>query len=341
MNVVDGVRQLTFGILTVVGVQLLVIFVHHLWDHIKVQALCGLGLQEHEVGQRFRRGIGQPFVDGDTVAFGFRNLFAVRIEEQLIHHVVRLFRAEDFRDAVIDVGVGGVVLPIHLKIDAQRSPACAKVRLPLEFHVAARDRQCPLFACLVVKGDRVVFAVHFLHRHVENAACFRVDRKEDRIGRLTFVAQRGQHHFHDVVVFIDSAFQDFVELARFVELSCRIELVLEPKGIEETAQHRVVVVAEGFEFTERIGHRGQRLLLVVFEHVLIGDVGRNLAHPVKVVRETDQTGRDVRNLVECVADHRGPQNFAKGADMRQTRWAVACLKQNVSLFRRRLFIAFE
>jgi hypothetical protein len=73
-------------------------------------------------------------------------------------------------DLVIDRRIGPVVLAEHFEVDAKGRPAHAEVRLPLQLHVAAGDRQRHVLAVLVLKGDRAVLAVDGFHRHVEHAA---------------------------------------------------------------------------------------------------------------------------------------------------------------------------
>jgi hypothetical protein len=122
-----------------------------------------------------------------------------------------------------------------------------------------------------------------------------VDRQEDRIGLLALVAQGRQHHLHQRVVAFGGAQEHRVELARAVELGGRDEFVVEPEGVEEAAQHRVVVVAEAFVGAEGVGHRGQRPLEMLAQHVAVRHVLGHLAHPVEVVRK--QTSRVGMSLI--------------------------------------------
>ena len=234
-----------------------------------------------------------------------------------------------------------MVLAIHLEIDAQRRPARAKVGFPLKLHVAPRNQKGPLFAVLVVEGDVAVLGVYLLHRDIKNAARLRMDWQEAGIGLLPLLAQRGQHDFHDCVIALGGKAKGRIKFARSIEFGRRDKLVLEPESIEEPAQHGVVMVAEALVFTEGIGNRGQRLLHVGQKHIAVRHVVGNFAHPIKVVRETNQPRRDIRDHLKGTADHRRAEHFAKGANMRQARRAVARLKEDIALFRRRLFIAFE
>ena len=75
----DRVVDLRVDVLGRVGFQLLVVFIHRFGNHIPPQPLGGFGLLIHEIRQRFRGGIGQPFVNRQAIAFGFGNLLAFEI----------------------------------------------------------------------------------------------------------------------------------------------------------------------------------------------------------------------------------------------------------------------
>ena len=49
MNMPNRVVQLAFDVLTSIGTQLLMIFVHRFWDHVKMHPLRRLRLLVHEV----------------------------------------------------------------------------------------------------------------------------------------------------------------------------------------------------------------------------------------------------------------------------------------------------
>ena len=228
-----------------------------------------------------------------------------------------------------------MVLAVHLEIDVERRPARPEIRLPLQLHVAAGDRQRGLRPVLVVEGDRAVRGVHLLQRHVEHPARLRRDRQEDRIGLLPLLAQARQHHRHDRVIALRRAPQHRVEPPRAVEVGRRDELILEAERVEEPPQHRVVMRAEALKLAERVRHAGQRPLQVLPQHRLVRHVLRHLAHAVEIVREADQPRRNVRDRLERPADHRRPRHLAEGADMRQPARPVAGLEQHVPLGRRR------
>jgi hypothetical protein len=92
---------------------------------------------------------------------------------------------------------------------------------------------------------------------------------------------------------------------------------------------------------ERVRHHGQRLVQVGFQKLLVGHVVRHLAHAVHVVGKADQPGWNVGDDLEGAAHHGGARHLAEGADMRQARGPIARLEQHVSLFGRRLLVAFH
>ena len=186
-----------------------------------------------------------------------------------------------------------MILAIHFEIDAKGGPAGTEVGLPLQFHIAACDRQRHFLAVFRVEGDGAVGRVHVFHRDIHHPARFGVDRQEDGIGLLALFAQGFQHHFHDLIVFFRRAQQDRVELARAVEIGCADEFVFKPERVEEPAQHRVVVFAKAGMCSKRIGHGCQRLLQVFLQRFGVWHVARHLAHAVQIVGKTDQFGRDV------------------------------------------------
>ena len=122
----DRVVHLRVDVLRRIGPQLLVIFIHRPRDHVEMHPLRRLRLLIHEIRQALRRRIGQPFVDGQAIALGFRDLLPLIIQEQLIGHMVRLAPAQHLANPVIDRGVGGMVLAIHLEVHIQRRPARAE-----------------------------------------------------------------------------------------------------------------------------------------------------------------------------------------------------------------------
>ena len=341
MDVPDRVRQLLVRRLVWIGAQLLMVFVDRLGDDIEIHPLGGFGFLIHEIGQAFGGRIGQPFVDAEAVALGFRDLLAVLIQEQLIGKMLGLASAQNLADAVIDRRVGAVVLAIHFKVHIQRRPAGAEVGLPLQLHMATGDRQGQFLPVLVVKGDGAVFRIDMLDRNIQHLAGLGADWQEAGIALLTLFAQAGQHDLHDRVIAFCGQQQRRVELAGFVELGRADEFIFKAERVEEPAQHGVVVAAKAVIFAERVRHRGQRFLQMLAQHLLLGDVFRHLAHSVHVVRETEEPRRNVRDHLEGAADHCRARHLAEGADMGQTRGTIAGLEEHVALFRVLLLIAFQ
>ena len=303
--------------------------------------LGGLGLEVHEIGQALGAGIGQPLVNRDTVARGFGDLLPIGIQEQFIGEMVRRPVPQDAADFVIDRRIGAVILAIHLKIDPKRRPARAKVRFPLQLHIATSNRHGPFLAVLIVKGDGVGLGADLFHRHIEHPPGFRVKRQKDRIGLAPLFAQRGQHHLHDLIIFFNGASQHLVKLARAIKFGGRVELILKAKGIQEPAQHGIVVMAKALVGAKGIRHRGQRFLQMWRQAVGIGHIARHLAHPVQIIGKTDELGWNIADHLKGVFDHGCPGHLAKGADMRQARGAIAGFEQDIALFWRALGITFE
>ena len=77
--------------------------------------------------------------------------------------------------------------------------------------------------------------------------------------------------------------------------------------------------------SERVWHVRQRLLQMLFQAFWVRHGPRHFAHPVHIVRHTDQARWDriVRYSMKGVADHSRAHHLTKGPDMRQTRRAVA------------------
>ena len=194
------------------------ILVDRLRDDVEVELLGGPRFLELVERQAFRRRVGEPLLDRDAVALGLRNLLAFLVEEEFVDEIASAARRRGLADPSIDRLVRLVVLAEHLEVDAERGPAHAEVRLPLQLHVAAGDRERRVLAVLVLERDRAGFRIDLLHRHVEHAAGGRRDRQEGRIGFAALVAERRQHHLHDVVVLLGGAQQHRVEDAGLVEL---------------------------------------------------------------------------------------------------------------------------
>ena len=230
--------------------------------------------------------------------------------------MLRRKAAEDFANLVVDHGVGLMVLAEHFKINTKCCPAHAEVRLPLELYVTAGNGERGIAPILIGKGDRAVPGVHFLHGHIENPPRGGRDGQEGAVGGLALFAQRRQHDAHDGVIALGSAAQHRVKLARLVIVRGAGEFIVEAEGIEETAQHGVVVVAKALIIAAKgIGHGGERLVEMRLKEALVRNIIGNLAHAVHVVGETQKPGWNIRHGFKGAAHHGGAGHFAKGADV--------------------------
>ena len=307
------------------------VLVDFLGDDVEVEALGSLGLLEHEERKAFRCGVGEPLLDRDAIALGLGDLLALVVEEQLVDEVHRRLDSQGLAYLRVERLVRQVILAKHLEVDAQGCPAHAEVGLPLHLHLAAGDGLGDLLAVLVVIGDRAGGGIDALHRHVKDTAGLGGDGKEGAVASPSFLAQCGQHDVHDAVVCGERLHEHRVEHARAIGFCRRHKLVLEAEAIEERAQACVVVMGEAFVCAEGVWHGCQRALEMLAQHVLVGDVVWDLAHAVHVVGERDQACWLVRDFLERATDPACARNLAEGADMRQARWAIACLEQYIGL----------
>ncbi len=149
-------------------------------------------------------------------------------------------------------------------------------------------------------------------------AGFRRNRQERRIGRAAFLAQGRQHDVHDFLVFPTCLDQHVVECAGLIIFGRRREIILKPVGIKEILQTGVVVLGKAFVGAERVTHFGQWKVQILGQFVLHRHVGRHLAEPVHIVRETDQFCGDVGNDLKRAAHHGCARDLTKGAQVRQT-----------------------
>ena len=150
-----GLASCCLRVLPRKAVEELLVVVDVARDHVEVQPLRRLRLAIHEQRQRFRRGIAQPFVDGEPVALRLRNLLALVVEEQLVVEAFRRRAAERRADLAGQLDRIDQILAGHLVVDAERDPAHRPVRLPLQLAMAAGDRQRDaLLGVGIVVGDR-------------------------------------------------------------------------------------------------------------------------------------------------------------------------------------------
>ena len=98
MDVPDRVLQLLPSVLARESFHKLLVVVDIARDDVEEQPLGRLRLAVHEQRQRFRRGVAQPFVDGEPVALRLRYLLAVLVEEELVVETLRRRAAERCAD---------------------------------------------------------------------------------------------------------------------------------------------------------------------------------------------------------------------------------------------------
>ena len=140
MDVPDRVAEALVLGLAGIGGEEREIVVDRARDDVEIEPLRRPRLLEHEQRQAFRRGIGQPLVDGEAVALRLRDLLAVLVEEELVVEAVRRIGAEHPADLARQLHRVDQVLARHLVVDAERRPAERPVGLPLALDAAAGDR---------------------------------------------------------------------------------------------------------------------------------------------------------------------------------------------------------
>ena len=154
MDVPDRIDEPLLVVLPLIAVEKLLILVDVARDHVEIEPLRRLRLAIHEQRQRFRRGIAQPFVDGEPVALRLGDLLALLVEEQLVVEAFRRHAAERAADLARELHRIDQVLAGHLVVDAERDPAHRPVGLPLQLAAAAGDRRRHALAGVgIVIGD--------------------------------------------------------------------------------------------------------------------------------------------------------------------------------------------
>ena len=196
--------------------------------------------------------------------------------------------------------------------------------------MAAGDRDLDPLAVLVGEDDGPAVHMAFQGGDLQHLAGPGAHRQEGGIGGPALFAQRRQHDLLDGVEPLQSDQQGRVEPARAIGVGGRHELVVEAEPVEEGAQAGVVMGRKALVGPERIADHAERLFQVLLQHLLVGQARRDLAHPVHVVGEGDQTGGDgvVGERPKGGAHHGGPRHFAEGAHMGQARGAIAGLEDH-------------
>ena len=171
MDMPDRIAEPLLAVLALIAVEELEILVDVARDHVEIEPLRRLRLAIHEQRQRFRRGIAQPFLDGQAVALRLGNLLALLVEKQFVIEAFRRRAADGAIDLARQLHRIDQILAGHLVIDAEREPAHRPVRLPLQLAAAAGHRRGDaLFRVGVFIGDGAGLGVMRGHRHLQHDA---------------------------------------------------------------------------------------------------------------------------------------------------------------------------
>src|SRR5947209_6617242 len=178
----DWIAELLTAVLTRKPFEELLVLVDMARDYVEVQPLGRLRLAVHEQRQRFRRGVAQPFVDGEPIALGLGNLLALLVEEEFVVESFRRRAAERRADLARQFYGIDQVLARHFIVDGERDPAQRPVGLPLTLRVAAGDRRLNLLAGVGIDiVDGALGDIALDHRYLQYDARPRRDRQERRI----------------------------------------------------------------------------------------------------------------------------------------------------------------
>ena len=311
---------------------MLVIFVDRLRNDVEMHPLGAARLGIHEQRQRFRAAIAEPFLDAETIAFRFGDFLAGGIKEQLVGNAVRrraAHRAGDLRGLPYRIDQ---VLASHLVINAKDEPAHRPIGLPLQLAGAAGDSGLDLGMGVGMKiGDGVALRMRGDDLGLQHQSAVRTDRKERAVGGAAFLAKGRQHDIHDGIVIRQYAAQPVIKAAGAIAVGRADKFIVKAEGIKKRLKAGIVMRAKGGMRAKRVANRCQRQSQIRFQSLAIRDIVRHLAKPVHIVRETDKPCCRAGHHLEGMPHHAGPHNLAKGAYMRQTGRAVACLEQHLAI----------
>ena len=125
MNVPDRIAELLARVLARKAFEELLVVVDIARDHVEVEPLGRFRLAVHEQRQRFRRGIAQPFVDGEAIALRLRNLLALLVQKKLVVETFRRRAVERRADFSGKLDRIDQVLAGHFIIDAERDTSAS------------------------------------------------------------------------------------------------------------------------------------------------------------------------------------------------------------------------
>ncbi len=336
MDVPDRIGELLPGILPRKAVEELLVVVDVARDDVEVQPLRRLRLAVHEQRQRFRRGIAQPFVDGQAVALRLRNLLALVVEEQFVVEAFRRRAAERRADLAGQLDRVDQILAGHFIIDAEREPAHCPVRLPLQLAMAAGDGNGDAFLRLrIVIGDRAGLARR-ARRSAPAAPRRCADRSAGTANRSPRAPRAGVGSMIAITASKRSSMRSSAasncpncnnrsnSRTRSRNRRCR-----ERHAAAHCCAHRTTDIRSKTDPE----YARQRLAEMRRQHLLVRHVVRHLAQPVHVIGKRQQPRLDLvlRQHAEGMAHHGGARDLAERADMRQAGRTVAGLEQHLVL----------
>src|SRR6478609_18952 len=98
MDVPDRVHQLRVLLLSRVGREVPDIFIDGARDHVDIKPLRLARTLIHVKTETLGARIGEPFLNGETVAARLGDLLALLVEKELVNEAFWLLRAEDAAD---------------------------------------------------------------------------------------------------------------------------------------------------------------------------------------------------------------------------------------------------
>ena len=194
--------------------------------------------------------------------------------------------------------------------------------------MAAGDRHLDLGAVFVFVNHRSGVHIAGHDGYLQHPARGWADGQKGAVGGAAFVPQRRQDDVGHGLVVLQHLQQRLVEAARVIALGGRDKFVVKAELIEKLPQPGIVVVAEALVRAEGIGNLGQGLAHVLGQHLLLRHVVGHAAQTVHVVGEGIQEARPVAEFGKSAAHHGGAGDLAEGADVRQSRRAVAGFEQH-------------
>src|SRR6266567_5013209 len=259
---------------------------------IKIQALRRARFLEHEERETLLWGVGQPFVNGEPVAFRLRNFLSIFIEEEFIGEGFGRLAAQDSHDLRRQLDRRNKILARHFVIDTQCEPAHRPIGLPLQLASPTSDWYFGAPA-LVLIDDGSGFGIPRDNRDLQHATALPRNRQEWAVRRAPFRTECRQNNVSDFFVPAEHREECLVEKTAPVALCRAEELVAKPETVEECFEPRIVVSTEAGMRAEWVGNGSQRSAQILTQHVLVRYIVGDLPQTVHVVRKGDQSGRHI------------------------------------------------